>query len=750
MSEASLAFDRLHEGVQRWIWRQGWEELRDIQERSIPVLLAGDRDLVIAAATASGKTEAAFLPIVSRLASDADVDGRQAMEGRGFQAIYVSPMRALINDQFARMDGLCEELEIPVVKWHSDVSASVKQKARRSPSGILLTTPESLEAMLCLRGGDCARLFANLSHIVIDEMHAFMDAARGRQLQSLIHRIEAVSGRKPVRVGLSATLADMGMAARFLRPDDPARVEILESRDGSQELRLQVRGYVNPPPAGGARSSGADDEDSDAIGDAADREIVQHIFSTLRGKRGLIFAGSRQSVEMMASGLHQLTEKLGVPEEFFAHHGSLSREHREDAEARMKDSSRPASIVCTTTLELGIDVGHIEAVAQRGPGHTVSGMRQRVGRSGRRKGQAGVMRVYVAEATVTGKTHPVDRLRTETVQSIAMVNLMLRKWNEPPLAGRLHLSTLVHQILALITQYGGMSPQLGWRRLAQSGVFPHLTMDLYKAVLRRMGDPQVRLLEQASDGTLLLGAEGELVTTRRDFYAVFSTPEEFRVVTDRGKNLGTIPIDSAVITDQLIILTGRMWRVLNVQADRREILVTRARGGKPPMFGGSGSMLSDEVVAEMLALWHGESMPLFLDPMAGQLLEEGRENFRNLGLHESGVLRHGDQILLFPWAGGRALNALMLSLINCGLTCSFLSPAIGVGADQQAQLVAALQMLAGGPAPDAMALARLVPDKLRGKYDRYLNEALLTLDYAAEAIDAARLPSMAATLLQHH
>jgi ATP-dependent Lhr-like helicase len=749
VSDASLAFDRLHEGVRRWIWQQGWEDLRDIQERSIPILLGGRSDLVIAAATASGKTEAAFLPIVSKMASDEDADGKGSAAGKGFQAIYVSPMRALINDQFARMEGLCEELQIPVMKWHSDVSASAKQRARKSPSGILLTTPESLEAMLCLRGGECSRLFANLGHVVVDEMHAFIDAPRGRQLQSIMNRIEVVSGRNPVRVGLSATLADMGMAASFLRPHDPLNVEILESRDGGQELRLQVRGYVEPLVASKPKKKSADPD-----GDAADEEgvaegeIVKHIFATMRGKRGLIFAGARRRVEMMTSGLRELTDNLGVPEEFFAHHGSLSREHREEAEMRMKDASRPASIVCTTTLELGIDVGHIEAVAQRGAGYTVSGMRQRVGRSGRRKGQAGVMRVYVAETEIGSKTHPVDALRAETVQSIAMLNLMLRKWNEPPLPGKLHLSTLVHQILALITQYGGMSPQKGWQQLADSRVFPKLTMDLYKAVLRRMGHPDVKLLDQAPDGTLLPGEQGERLCTRRDFYAVFMTPEEFRVVTDRGKNLGTIPIDNPVVPEQLIILTGRRWRVLGVNSERREILVTRAYGGKPPNYGGDPGMPAGEVVAEMRRVWMADTLPAFMDPVGAELLIQGRETFRSLGLHESGIRGFGDQVLLFPWAGGRAQNALMLALARYGLKPSLMGLAIAVPAEMADQLWDTLEFLASSPAPDAIELARLVPDKIRAKYDHYLGDELLTMDYAAECIDAARVPVLAAALIE--
>jgi ATP-dependent Lhr-like helicase len=340
-AQASAAFDLQHETVRRWIWRQGWTELRDIQERSIPILLDGTRDLIISAGTASGKTEAAFLPIVSRLAWD------ERPAGAGFEAVYVSPLRALINDQFQRIETLCEEIGLPVTKWHGDVASSVKERARKRPHGILLTTPESLEAILVRRGNEAVRLFAALTYIVVDEMHAFMDSERGRQLQSLLNRVEIAAGHRVARVALSATLADMHTSAAFLRPLNPDAVEILESTTGAQELRLQVRGYIKPAFK---RARGKRDNREEAPEDPALNAIVKHLFATLRGHRSLIFAGSRQRVELITAELRGLCESLGVPEEFFAHHGNLSREHREEAERRLKEETRPGSIVATTTL----------------------------------------------------------------------------------------------------------------------------------------------------------------------------------------------------------------------------------------------------------------------------------------------------------------------------------------------------------------------------------------------------------------
>ena len=734
----SAAFDLLHETVRRWIWRQGWTELRDIQEQSIPILLNGTRDLIVAAGTASGKTEAAFLPIVSRLAWD----GRPA--GAGFEVIYVSPLRALINDQFGRIETLCDELDVPVTKWHGDVASGVKERARKRPRGILLTTPESLEAILVRRGNEAARLFAALGYVVVDEMHAFMDSERGRQLQSLLNRIEIAAGHRVSRVGLSATLADMRSSAEFLRPLNPDGVAILESQAGGQELRLQVRGYVEPvlKPGRGKRDDSEAPPENPALS-----AIVRHMFDTLRGHRSLIFAGSRQRVERITAELCSLCETLGVPGEFFAHHGSLSREHREEAERRLKEEDRPGSIVATTTLELGIDVGHIEAVAQIGPGHTVSGLRQRLGRSGRRAGQASVMRVYVTETAMDERIHPLDAMRPTTVQAIAMLNLMLRRWNEPPSSGRLHLSTLVQQILALIAQHGGLTARQAWSRLVESGVFPGFDRDIFLEGLRRMGHPDVKLIEQAPDGTLLPGEEGERVINDRGFYAVFMTPEEFKVVTDRGRSLGALPVGNPVMPDQLMIFAGRRWRVLEVDSRRKEILVTPAYGGKPPAFGGDGLPPADEVVAEMRRVYEGIAVPRFLDDAAVALLTEARETFDHLGLRQCSLRRHDDQLLLFPWVGDRAQKALILALNVRKMAAASHGVAVVVPGKEHHGLDAALRELAQSPAPDAVALARLVPDMKRAKYDAYLGDDLLARCYASEHIDAARVPAIAADLL---
>jgi ATP-dependent Lhr-like helicase len=735
------AFDQLHEKVRRWIWQQGWEGLRDVQERSIPHLLAGERDLIIMAATAGGKTEAAFLPIVSRLATESG-----ARPG-GFQAIYVSPMRALINDQFARMESLCSELEIDVTKWHGDVSASVKAKASKNPSGIVLITPESLEAILVRRGRDVGRLFRGLSYVVIDEMHVFLDDPRGKQLQSVLHRIDSAANVNPIRVGLSATLADEEAGRAFLRPLAPGQVDVLPPGPGGAQIKLQIRGYIRPSfRLRDLAEAPSEDGKTAAPDDPASIALTKHLFETHRGHRSLIFAGSRQNVEMTTVRLAEMTEAMGVPEEFFAHHGNLSREYREHAEQRMKDKGRPASIVCTTTLELGIDVGDIEAVAQIGPGHTVSGMWQRLGRSGRRPGQSSVMRVYVTESELTERSHPLDALRAQTVQAIAMINLMLKRWNEPPDTSRLHLSTLLHQVMALVSEHGGVTATRAWDVLVRSGTFASVDIGLFKTLLRRMGDPNVGLLEQAPDGTLLPGPAGERLLESRDIFAVFISPEEYKVVAEGGRAIGQVA--GALPAGQMLVLAGRRWRVIEVDGQRRELTVRRAHGGAPPLFPGDVQPPADGVVEEMRRFWEELTLPGFLDPTAQKLVAEARTTYDRLGLRHSRVARHEGQLLLFPWVGGKKQRSLVLALTRADLEPEPLGIAIGVSVERRAGLEKALKALAEGAVPSALELAGMLKLKEVEKFDPFLGDELLDQAWAHDRLDVSCLTDIAGRLVR--
>lgn len=653
----------LDERIQRWIWSKGWTGLRDAQDRAIPVLLEAKTDLIISAATASGKTEAAFLPILSRLVKNEEMG----------LALYISPLKALINDQWGRLDELCEELQVPVVPWHGDISQTRKKQFRKVPQGVLLITPESLEAMFVLRGHELKRLFGELEYVVIDELHAFMGSERGKQLQSLMRRIETVIGRRVPRVGLSATLGDMSLAATFLRSSGPPAT-IIESSSANQQLKVQLRGYlveaVKEPrienPVLVLDSSGPEHVSSaqDDAESKADASVADHLFNVLHGSNNLLFPNSRSKVEYYSDLLRRRCEREGIPNEFWPHHGSLSREIREDAEAALKAGDRPATAVCTTTLELGIDIGSVKSIAQIGPPPSVAALRQRLGRSGRRPGEAAILRAYVLEQEVSSESSLSDRLREGLLQSAASIRLLLLKWYEPPRAGGLHLSTFVQQILSMIAERGGVPASEVLRILVQDGPFSTMKPADLVTLLRELG--QHDLIVQESSGALLLGQAGEQIVGSHDFYAAFASGEEWQIVQD-GHALGTLPLDSPVFEGMCIIFGGRRWKILNVCSEPAVLTVAPDPSGRPPKFDSGRAMIHERVRIEMRQILSENTEIGFLDSIAQSLLAEARKFYKDARLAERSTIMDGDSIFILPWAGDSANNALLLLLRSLGL-----------------------------------------------------------------------------------
>ncbi|MCP3062742.1 DEAD/DEAH box helicase [Myxococcus sp. K38C18041901] len=728
---ASSAFHRLHPQVRRWVWTQGWKELRGIQEAAIVPLLEGTQDVILSASTASGKTEAAFLPICSRLAEDA---------GGSVRAIYVGPLKALINDQFERLDGLCEGLRIPVHRWHGDVSQGHKARLLQSPAGILLITPESLEALFIRQGSALAGLFSGLEHIVIDELHAFIGTERGCQLQSLLHRVELSLRRTVPRVGLSATLGDMSLAAEFLRPGAGAKVRLCNSDSGGGELLLQLRGYRKRAPDARAEE---DEEPTDDMPED-EHDVGAHLFKTLRGTHNLVFANSRANVELYADLLRRRCEDARLPNEFFPHHGNLSKELREEAEAALKAKQRPVSLVCTTTLEMGIDVGSVQSIAQVGVPPSVSSLRQRLGRSGRKGGPA-VLRLYLQEAELTDTSPLPDQLRVRLVQSVAMLELLLTSWFEPPASGAFHFSTLVQQLLSLIAQHGGVKAGEAFLALCHEGPFAKVSREDFVRFLRGLG--QRELLSQSSDGTLLLGRVGERLVNHYSFYAAFASVEEFRLVAE-GRTLGTMPIDQPLFVGTYLIFGGRRWRVLAVQGDEKVVELEPAPAGRVPVFEPTGvGRVHDRVREQMRAIYAGEGLPRYLDARALELLAEARANFKRWRLAERSIVASGMEVHVFPWAGDAVVHTLALALQARGLSVQTLGPVLSV-AGPQADVESALRALVAEGPPRAESLTRQVVNMALEKHDGFVPEDLLARDYAARHLDVEGAWRVARQVLQ--
>ena len=745
----SSSFDLLHPALQRWAYDQGWKTLRDAQERAIGPIITGDCDIIIAAATAAGKTEAAFLPILSAIATDAEAtDETSALTvydpwadletgtASGVQVLCLSPLKALINDQFQRLEQLCERASITVHRWHGDVSESSKRKLRSHPSGVLLITPESLEALFVNRGTQIPRLLAGLRYIVIDELHSFIAEQRGAQVQSLMNRVELAIRRQVPRVGLSATLGDMAQAAAFIRPVSPETVEIIEAEKGGAGIRLQVRGYTASPPAMSPKEVRAAEQAGRDVSVEAtvtkDRNsIAGDLFETLRGQDNLIFANARGNVELYADLLARTSDRLGIPNEFWPHHGNLSKNIRETVEAYLKDRSRPATAVCTSTLEMGIDIGTVESIAQIGPPPSVAALRQRLGRSGRRGGPS-VIRLYISENPLNERSGYIDQLRCGIVQTTAMVRLMLDRWLETPDDPGFNYSTLIQQIMSAIAQHGGATPLELYRALCGPGPFRLVDQTRFALLLRAMAARD--LLIQASDGLLLHGTAGERHVNHYSFYAAFQTLDEWRL-TAAGKTLGTVPISQPLYEGTMLIFAGRRWKVTDINPDARVITMEPSTGGTPPVFDSGTIEVSDRVRTEMTTVYQSTDEPPWLNPAGEQLLTEGRETFDRLGLGETTALVDEPDVLLFPWMGDRAMHTAAIALRCEGIEANVEGPAIRLSNTSTEEALDAIRVLTAGPPPTPTDLAHFIENPEIDKWDWALDEDLARESAGSRLLD---------------
>ena len=230
------AFERYAPFIQEYIYRKKWTELREVQVEACEAIMDTDNHVIIASGTASGKTEAAFFPILTLL---------EEKPASSIGVMYIGPLKALINDQFERLDELLREHDIPVWPWHGDISPSVKKKALKTAQGILQITPESLEAMLMRHPGDAGRLFSDLRFIVIDEIHALMGEDRGLQLLCLLSRLEKLTGCSPRRIGLSATLNDYQPAMNYLSSGSIAETIAVGIHSHKRTISLCVESFIS-------------------------------------------------------------------------------------------------------------------------------------------------------------------------------------------------------------------------------------------------------------------------------------------------------------------------------------------------------------------------------------------------------------------------------------------------------------------------------------------------------------------------
>jgi ATP-dependent helicase Lhr and Lhr-like helicase len=713
------AFDRLHPALKKALYGMRWTRLRPIQVEAIHEVFDGTGDLVIAARTAAGKTEAAFLPILSQSLIET---------GTGVRAIYAGPLKALINDQFARLEELCDHAEIPVHKWHGDVSSSAKRRLVERPSGVLLITPESIESLFVNHPHQLTVLFENLGFIVIDELHSFIGTERGAHLRSLIRRLESKS-RRPVRLaGLSATLGSgIEVAKRWLRPENTEIVRGIEGTE-KQSIKLRILGYLRPGEPDLDGKVVEDDETSEP----KPSELEADVFSAFYGKTALIFANRKSDIEKLADYAKREAGRRGIPDLFRVHHGSLSKGEREETEEALKSSS-PTATFCSSTLEMGIDVGNVEVVGQVGAPWSVSSLTQRLGRSGRKEGESSVIRIFIEEEEPDQHTPLLKRLFPELLQATAMTELLLEKWCEPPEIYRLHLSTLVQQVLSVITERGGASADELFGSLVVHGGFTNVDQRTFARVLRSMGAAD--LIEQAPEGLLITGLLGERIVRNHQFYVAFVVHEEYRV-NHAGHHIGSIPISPMFKADGFLILAGRRWAILDVDHERKVITVEPSPAGRVPRFPpDAGQDIHPRVREGMRSLLERTDLPLYLDTRGREMILQARASARDSGLLETPFLQDGPDVTWFTWTGSRIQRTLFgLGEFFAGLKVTDEEIALVFTKTRVEEVRRAYRTFLSDR-PVSEKLAARFPLRVREKYEPFLSDELTAEQFARERID---------------
>lgn len=636
------AFDRYAPFVQEYIYQNHWENLRSIQVAAADAIFNTDENVLLTASTASGKTEAAFFPIITLFSEDMP---------SSVGCIYIGPLKALINDQFSRLNDLCAEADIPVWHWHGDVAQSHKAKLMRHPSGILQITPESLEALLLHKHAAIAKLFGDLRFVVIDEVHSLLRGDRGGQTLCLIERLSRIAGVNPRRIGLSATIGDPEGTGEFLSLGTGRKTIIPKIDAKGSKWRLSMEHFYVKDAQAAEDKQVPDalpvlEEKTDDAPANADPGIG-YIFEHTRGKKCLVFVNSREECEMVTTTLRHYCELNHEPDRFLVHHGNLSASYRETAEGIMKDDSQYMTTVTTATLELGIDIGRLERAFQIDAPWTVSSFLQRMGRTGRRELPPEMWFVIREDEPEVRAMLPTT-IPWKLLQGIALVQLYLEeRWVEPPRLDRLPFSLLYHQTMSTLASCGELSPRALADRVLRLHYFHRITQEDYRVLLRHL--IATDHIQQTEQGGLIVGLAGERVINSFKFYGVFQESEEYTVRSE-SQELGTV-VSPPPVGEKLAI-AGHVWQVLDVDHKRRLIYCRQVKGSVPAYFGQCPGDLHTKILTRMRRVLQEDRQYPYLMKNAVARLEQARFTAAHSGAADKTLINLGGNMwCLLPWVG---------------------------------------------------------------------------------------------------
>jgi ATP-dependent Lhr-like helicase len=705
-------FNILSNSVQKWIYSQGWSKFRPFQEESIFTIMKEQNDLIISSGTSSGKTEAVFLPILTLC--------EKAKNKEGFFALCVFPLRSLINDQNKRLADISRYTNVNIASFHSDVSYNTKLNNLNNPSGIMLITPESLESLFINRNQKLVDIFSTLEFIIIDEYHYFLESQRGIQLFSLIKRLEILIKRKIRKIVLSATLSDFRKVKSSLALISKSEnIKVIKEKE-TKGIQLLIKGYEK-------------NEHQRMIKDLYQRTPLDY--------SSLIFINRRAQIESILYDLLNENHSNKIKKTFYPYYSNVSKSIRQEIESNLRNGKN-ISVLTSSALELGIDIGNIFIINHIGCSPSVTSLRQRVGRSGRDEEGDMKLFLYITENTESiTKTKPKDDnnlnfdLKIELFTAIAHVELLLKGWFESPKFQILNLSVFFQQFVSTLSQYGSMSVSDIYTNLVINGIFKSLTTQQYKTFLTFLKEKEV--IKQLNNGELILDKVGDKIANSFDIYTVFENNREFTIKTKDGVVLGSTE-DIKQVNDILLFI-GKEWHILKVDKKRYEIIVDQSNTKQARILQYSSDYIikvDDKVRETMLKTYKSAKTPEYLDDKAKELFKKGLDSFYQMQLDNSHF--YYDKIkkysYLFTWQGDRLNITLhcIFSFYNLAVRISPCKSFLIFEYDTNTVIIKLKHIL---DIFDSDEIQINHDDYFRGKYSEYIEDSLKISFIKSEYLD---------------
>ena len=721
-------FNRLAPFIQDFIYNNNWEELRGNQVAACEVIFDSDDNLLLSSGTASGKTEAAFLPVLTDIYNN---------PSSSVAVIYISPLKALINDQFIRLEQLLLDSNIPVTKWHGDASVTKKNKLIKNPEGILQITPESLESLLTNKRGACLNMFSDLRYIIIDEVHSFMRDVRGLQLLCVLERLKALTGVNPRRIGLSAPLGDMSLAKQWLNTGTGRECAAPVSEEGKKRVRLHIERFVNYADKRDLteRNASYNVERTDSGGDIGDREHYEYLFQHTLDRKTIIFANSREEIELIMAHLRVIALKHKAPDVYRVHHGNVSALLRENTEEEMKSEDEKIVTGATVTLELGIDIGSLDQAVQVGAPLNVSSFAQRLGRCGRR-GQVPQLLFTFVESLKINSSDILGPINWNFIRTIAIIELYLKDhWIEPIPPLRHAYNLLYHQTMSCLKSNGEMSPAALAGNILSLESFRAIPREDYKYLLNYL--IQINQLERTENGGLVIGRAGEKIVNSHKFLTVFLAPE-YLLVKDENRTIGTV--DKVYPVGVRFSLAGMSWETVEVNEKSKVLFVKHVPGISIVDWDVDFEAELHTVLVRKMRSVLQENQPFpYLSSRCTERLEEIRYITRNSGILEHLVTALSDKkYAVFPWIGTRQLLTLHYTLLQQGIkskipwNISVYLEIIYSGSKEELE-----DVIANILSSDIDLYQLPLPDKIQinGKYNEFIPPNLLRKQFIEDYLD---------------